>query len=412
MTTAAALDDVQVHRANVPPRKRHLGLLAFATLSLLVAMISVSQEENPEVGSMAYWLLILPAAILPMFDAPRIFTALIGRAWVLLLFLFTAGVWHLMTGDTRAVLQLGLLVLGLTWISIPGAKYNIGDLCWLYVALVIFGAFLWIAGLNLWGLLPGTTSDQYSGAWRVSFFPNIANSGMLSLAMLLILTKDRRTFRSHLLIFALVIYFLLFSFVRTALIGTVLYVGLRWWFARRSTTPRGMFWTTIAVAVGINVLMAVSAVAVVYLQDNPIFSRLLLQGASDLDQQQVLEQMYRPLLWLDQLNLFVTSPGLMGWGSFESPHIAAAEMLPDLEGAGTAALSTRLLATYGLPGALFTIYLVSRLWQLAKADDRWACACFAPVFLVNMNWGSVLHPTDALFALFLLTNVRGSRGFS
>jgi hypothetical protein len=70
-----------------------------------------------------------------------------------------------------------------------------------------------------------------------------------------------------------------------------------------------------------------------------------------------------------------------------------------------------LLATYGIAGALFTLYLVRRLRVLAWRDDRWACACFPAIFVLMMNWGSVFHPTDGIFIILTLMITKGSAGF-
>jgi hypothetical protein len=72
----------------------------------------------------------------------------------------------------------------------------------------------------------------------------------------------------------------------------------------------------------------------------------------------------------------------------------------------------RLLVAYGVPGLLFSIYLIERLRRLALADDRWACACFPALFTLMMSWGSIFHPSDAMFVIFLLIMTKGTTGFA
>lgn len=393
--------------------KRHLGLTVFAVISLLVSM-SLSQTTSFEVGSLQYWLLVVPSALLPLIDIQRIAKALMGPARLLLIMALAAGAWHVLRGDARAAIQMSLLVLVLTWISTPVARLRINDLVVLYLALIIIGI-----GVNLltdfspYGLIPGRTIKEF-GPGRVSFFPNVAYTGILSLAMLMVLTKDRKTAKAHSAVLVLALYFLLFSVVRTATIGFVLYVGTRWWLERhRKASARTMYLVAIVVGIGATVLIATSAVLIEALQQVPYVSDLLLQGKSDLTAEEILKQMYRPWLWLQQLELFATSPGLMGWGSFDFIEVTVGAVdESQIVSAGSEALPTRLLSAYGLAGLVFTVYLVRRVGLLAKVGDRWACACFPAICLLMMNWGSVFHPTDALFAIFLLMIVRGTRAFN
>jgi hypothetical protein len=99
----------------------------------------------------------------------------------------------------------------------------------------------------------------------------------------------------------------------------------------------------------------------------------------------------------------------MGWGSFYQAMLDAGGT--PIATTGSESLPTRLLATYGLAGVLFTFYLVRRLRVLAFRDDRWACACFPAIFVLMMNWGSVFHPTDGMFVILTLMVTKGSAGF-
>ena len=400
-------------RAALALPERHLGLTVFAVISLLVSM-SLSQTTSFEVGSLQYWLLVVPSVLLPLIDIRRIAKALLGPARLLLIMGLAAGAWHLLRGDARAAIQMSLLVLVLTWISTPVANLRVNDLVVLYLALIGIGI-----GVNLltdfspYGLVPGRTIDEF-GPGRVSFFPNVAYTGILSLVMLMVLTKDRKTAKAHAVVLMLALYFLLFSVVRTATIGFVLYGGTRWWLEwHRKASARTMYLVAVGVGIGATVLIASSAVLIETLQQVPYVSDLLLQGKSDLTAEEIFAQMYRPWLWLRQLELFSTSPGLMGWGSFDFIEVTAGAVdESQIVSAGSEALPTRLLSAYGLAGLIFTVYLIGRVGLLAKVGDRWACACFPAIFLLMMNWGSVFHPTDALFGIFLLMIVRGRRAFN
>lgn len=410
MTADAAAPRELPRRALLPARRRNVALLLFVTASLLVSM-SVIQEEAPEPGSITYWLLVLPAALLPLADAGVIVKTLTGRVWMLLLFLATAGAWHVAAGDTRAVIQLGLLVWVLAWISSDRARLAIDDLVALYATLVALGLLVYLfTGLNKWGPLPGLTVEDY-GVWRVSFFPNIAYTAFLSLAVVLVLTRDMKTLRRYPLAFAVALYFLVFSFVRTALVAFAVYALLRWWFARRRT-PGRLFWSALLLGFGVNAAIAGSVVVLDFLQQYPLTSRLLLRGESELSTEEIFQQLYRPWLWWQHMQQFASSPFLMGWGAFNFDSMKIDALVEGQEQGDTVSLPTRLLASYGVPGLLFTLFLVSQLRRLSRRRDAWACACFAAIFLLIMQWGSVFHPSDALFSIFLMMIVGGSSAYT
>jgi hypothetical protein len=402
LTPAASRSPRAVHR-------RNLALTVFVLSALGVSM-SVRQDAAPEPGSLAYWLLISPAALLPLVDFGAIIATLLGRARLLLFFVLSAGAWHFIHGDTQAVMQLGLLILVMAWTCTSPACLRVGDLRWAYLALIGVGFAVWaFTDLNGWGPLPGTTVSEY-GVWRVSFFPNIAYTAFLSFAVVMLLTRTPKIARHNQVILLVALYFLVFSFVRTALIAATLYFLLRWWF-RRHHRPGQMFWTALLVGFGVNIAIALSVVAFDYLQQFPLISRLFLRGEAGLSTDEIFTQLYRPWLWMQHLTQFLTSPSLMGWGVFDFNDLKTEDLVEGNEQGDSVSLPTRLLASYGIPGILFTVFLVVQLRRLAWRGDRWACACFAPLFLLMMQWGSVFHPSDALFVIFMLMIMRGTAGF-
>lgn len=384
-------------------------MLAFVALSLLVSM-SLSQELPFEVGSPQYWLLLLSATLLPLSQVGTITGNLLGRAWWLLLMLLLAGAWHLRGGDPRAVIQLGLLVWVMAWVASDRARLRIHDLTFLYLLLLAIGCAVYLGSdLNKWGLLPGQTTAEF-GVWRVSFFPNIAYSALLSLALVMLLTRDRRLMQRHRAILLLALYFVIFSFVRSALIALAMYAFLRWWFAR-GASPRRLFWSALLLGVGVNAAIAGSVVIFEWMQQVPLLTRLFLRGETGLSTEEIFQQLYRPWLWWQQWQMFISSPALMGLGTYDFVELRTEVLIEGHTDGDSVSLPTRLLVAYGLPGALFTAFLVARLRAMAWLGDAWGCACFAPVFLLLMQWGSAFHPTDALFALFMLMILRGSLGF-
>jgi hypothetical protein len=163
------------------------------------------------------------------------------------------------------------------------------------------------------------------------------------------------------------------------------------------------------VGFGFNLAIFLSAPILYALQNNDLVSTFLLRGRNDLSISDILYQLYRPWLWSAHLHLFFSSPGWMGWGSSYQAILDAGGT--PIATTGSESLPTRLLATYGIAGALFTFYLVRRLRVVALRDDRWACACFPALFVLMMNWGGVFHPTDGMFIILMLMITKGSAGF-
>lgn len=399
--------------ASVPCRgsQRHAAMILFVSLSLFVTL-SIGQLEILQQGSLRYWLVVAPAILLPLLDARAIAATLLGRSTLLLFFLLLAGCWQLFRGDVWAAIQLCLLVLGMAWISTPCARINVQDLARLYWALLLAGmVMMFYTQLNEYGIVPGYSLDDF-GRWRVSFFPNIAYTAALSLSVFLVLTRTRATLRQRPLLFALAVYFLVFSQVRAALIAAVIYALVYWYFCKDQTArPGRMFWISLIVALGAPIAIFFSVNVLYMLQDNLLVSTVFLRGKTNLSTDDISYQLYRPWLWSAHLQLFLSSPAWMGWGSPDFYQAVLNDLRPPQATTGSESLPTRLLAVYGIPGIFATLYLVRRLRDAARADDRWACACFPAVFFLLVNWGGMFHPTDGIFVLLLLTITRGSAGF-
>jgi len=394
-------------------RKVNVPLVLFTFASMLQLM-TVSQVENHEVGSLLYWVGLLPPLIIPLFHIRPIVQTFRSTGRSLLFFLVLGGGWHLLKGDIKAAYQLALLICMLAIASSNVAVLSVRHLIFIYLAMIGIGVSVYLfTDFNRWGILPFQTPESFSSVqgWAISFYPNIANSGILSFAMFLILSKDFRLDRRMVVIWVLVLYFMIFSFNRTALIGAMLYLGLRWLFTRNGgMRPRLMLGISTAVALGTCLFTASSAILLQIGQKYPIISKVLLKNATNLSREEILSQLYRPWLWGEHLKLFATSPWMMGWGSFDFFALLS-KTHEGLVSAGSESLPTRLLASYGLAAVFFLVFLFTSLRSLARQQDRWACACFPSIFFFMMSWGGVFHPTDALLVVFTMIIVRGKAAF-
>lgn len=399
---------LNVVRPTVSPRaNRDWPFLIYIGMSLGVTM-SLGQYYE-ESGGFIYWALTMPLALLPLARPMIMLDAARGAAFPAVLFAVIGGGWHFVRGDSGAALQAVLLGWGLVWVGSRAARIRIDDLYILYGLAVCVGVLVWLAGdLNQWGVLPGTTSAVGEAVWRVSFFPNIAYTGFLSLILIMVAMRDPRPRRRlAVIVVAVAAYFVVFSFVRTAVVGLITFAALGWLF-RRSRSPALLFWAALGSAVFVNIVIVYSPGWFAMLQNNPIISRVFLRGETGLSEYEIWQQLYRPFLWDQHIQQFLSSPFLMGWGSVDFNELRTSDLVAGYDQVGEISLPTRLLAQYGLAGALLLVWIVARLRALAKSGDAWGCACFPAATLAMLHWGTMFHPTDAMFGLLVMILLHGS----
>lgn len=385
-------------------------LLVFLTIGLGLTM-SLSQYFEEE-GSGLYLVFLLPVLLLPLVTPMEMLRVIRGKAFSIVIFGIVVIVWQSLRGDFQAVKFGFLLSWGTIWISSGIARIRFDDFYLLYGFTLLLGLFMWLSGdINQWGLLPGTTSAAGESVWRVSFFPNIAYTGFLSLAFIMVFARDIRRKRKFVVVLmGVAIYFIVFSFVRTAMIGLVVFAALAWLFRKRSS-PTFMFWVSLLTAIIVNLAIAYSSPIFLKLQSSGVFSRLFLRGETGLSTYEIYQQLYRPWIWGQHLNQFATSPYLMGWGSTDFNQLKTESLVTGLLQTGEISFPTRLLAQYGLAGALFLGFAIHQLAVLARRRDAWGCACFPVVSLAMMHWGTMFHPTDPMFGIYMILLIHGSSAF-
>ncbi len=377
-------------------------LVLFVCNSTVIQMI-IGQDDVITRFSAIYWALVLPALVIPLWSLRQIAKFLLGPGILLLGFLVCAGTYHAARYDFQIVAQVSLLVWVIAWCACEDVRLSTDDIARIFIASIVLGALIALTtDLNPWGLFPGQTKMGY-GAWRISFFPHIANSAVSSLIILMFLTRNSNEIRAHKIALVLCIYFILFSFVRTVLVASALYLFLHLIYrVTRSKRPTVLFSVSVLITIA-SIGCEWSIVPVLdTLQTNPLVSRLLLRGEAGLSTFAIYEQLYRPWLWKEHTSIFISSPYLMGLGNFNLLDHVSGNLLPGLGASGSESFPTRLLASYGLPTLLLLVYLLGQLARVARSGDVWACACFPAIVFTMMNWGSVFHPTNAFFVLFFL----------
>lgn len=394
------------------PELKRLSYIGFIALSIVMSML-VGQDSVVRPYSSLYFAMVLPALVVPLLWWRGMAAAALGIGWPLIAFAALAGGWQFAMGDYRAVIQLFLFIWVLLWICALDVSLSTRAYIVLFAGSVVAGCAAYFAlHNNPWGLLPRMTSSAFS-VWRISYFPNVVLTGLFSLFILIAVVESRESLRIRLLSNLAGFYFLIFSFVRTAMLAGAIYFPLAVWFGSVRRNWRILFFVPIILVVLIHGAILVAPYILVHLQENEVISRLLLRGRTGLDAKGVYDQISRPWIWQKHFELFLGSPYLMGLGNFDFFSLAVPDPDPDQAVlTGSEALMTRLLATYGWPVFMLIYFFVARLYRNATQGDYLGCAIFPGVVVLAMNYGSILHPSSFLFVLYFQLLIHGRKTFA
>ncbi|MBY2992606.1 hypothetical protein HF263_17655 [Rhizobium leguminosarum] len=421
-------------------------ILLFVAYSLLLT-IYMGQERIVSRGDLLYWLLTLPTVAAPLPRVRQTVENLIfGCARPLAAMGLIASIWFGLKGDMGVIPPIVLIAWVSAWASRSEVRINIR---WLFAIILVFYGlgslsfvlqppfekYSWLMheyygdplaadsgdivlppqdregiDINPWGILPGQTAPAY-GPWRISMVPNIATSGTISLFVFLIALKHLR-FRWLTITTAVATgYFTILSFVRSALIGLVLFSATTVVLKLLPDNARLRVTVAFAMTLGLILIVGISPLVLYHLQDIPLISRLLLRNQSGLSLEAIYRQAYRPWLWLQHLQIFWQSDDLMGYGSSLAQSATKKLLNAGQVRSDSVSLPTRLLATYGLPALGFLYFLGERCYTHAKNNDIWAVSMLSLLIWLMMTWGSIFHPTNAIFVLALLIIGRGGSAF-
>ncbi|MHB0952123.1 MAG: hypothetical protein ACYC10_09355 [Allorhizobium sp.] len=434
----------------------------FVGFSLMLTVF-VGQERIISRGEPLYWVLTIPALVLPVIRIRQtLHNLFFGIARPLAAMGIAAAVWYLTKGDWQTLIPLFLFVWSAGWACREEVQVGVK---WLLVLLLCFYAlgtiafiaqppferFAWLTAeyqgdpgaaspekaggrslapaeqevenktalpsqdlngisINPWGVLPGQTAPAY-GPWRISITPNIATSGIISLLLFLIIIRRMRLKPLNLGALLAALYFAILSFVRAVFIGLAVFIATQAVLKAIPDNAKVRVATAFAMTTGFVVISGLAPYALYYLQDFGPISRLFLRGQTDLSLYDIYRQAYRPWLWSQHLRLFWESGYLMGYGSDLAKTVADNILNAGQIRSDSVSLPTRLLATYGLSTIGLVYFLGERCYAHAKNNDIWAVSMLAVIVWLMMTWGSTFHPTNALFVLALLIIGKGQSAF-
>ena len=375
--------------------------------------ISISMEQEGVITpkSFLYWALII-SSVLPAFFKMKIISINIAKKWKwIIVFFCITFIWNAFHEGVDFVLSLMLMCISWAYIFGSGLTLKINNIAKIFLAVVVAGGLIkQFTEINYYDLIPYIKINNLSEG-RVSFAGNIGFAGIFSLLVFMLLVSETKNTIFIKLGLALSIYFIIFSQVRTAWIGMAVFVSMKIILIFIKDKSDYIIITTVIFATILNIIILFFAPQIIGNLNFDIFGiELITQGKGSIDADALAIQMYRPLLWAEQIKQFYLSPYMMGLGSAAS-NIDIFGGVDVGYGGDTVSYPTRLLAYYGMPALLFIFSTIYALWSHIKIKDSLAICAWPVCYLVMLNWGSLFHPTDAVGILYLLLIFKGSTVF-
>jgi hypothetical protein len=386
-------------------------LLTWFLVISFLTLITIGQNDIVEVGSAKYLMIIIPVFLVAIIKLQEITFTIIFKAWPLLLMVILVMVWGCVNNDIHSSFRLILFLLVISWLEVSSIRLKIKALFKIYYLLILISFFIYFCtDISPWSVFVGS-SDVEFGDWRVSFFPNIANTAFLSLFVFILCTKDDETFKNNKFICILSVYFIIFSYVRTAILCLILYSVL-YLILRRIKNKWALFWLSLLATVVFTLFVGYSQLLIYKLKDLTIVSKFFLRGQANLSAHEIYVQMYRPWVWKNQWEIFINSPYFMGRGLYNfNDYITSGFRGKEFEETDSVSLLLGFLASYGLATILFYYYILKKNYLNAVQYDSWGCTVFGLIIFISMQWGTIFHPTSGLFVLYFLLLIKGKKGF-
>jgi hypothetical protein len=302
----------------------------------------------------------------------------------------------LVRADLPTITSTVLMTLVLTIIAGERLSPSFALLNRIFLASIPISLATYLAGTNIYGIVPGLGLDDTLW-WRISLFPVVPESAFFSALILCINLLDRRLPMRRTCI-VLSIYFLIFSGLRSALIGTALALAYhaavqRGWLRR----PRAkMLWLGGTALLFVASLLMSQLLAFAPSIGNEFLNVYLFRSEGGLESSDdVTRTVYRTWLWSEHFRIAAENP-IFGIGTHDFAELADA---PGDLGVGTGSESflTGLYARVGLPTLLFLAFFVTMLWRQVRRGNELPCLIALLLFVAMLAYGSFLVPYNFVF---------------
>lgn len=368
----------------------------------------------PDESAWTYALLVTPIALaasiglLATLTSGQYPTASNALAAPLLLLIAVATVVSVGRGDLASIRSTGLMVLTLLWLGGTRSWLRLATLNIYFLASIVVGGIWFLLGLSDYGLLPGQYADGADRGieWRVSLFPFVPESGFLALVVLLVNQVHGRGW-SRICICALALYFVVFSGMRSALIALLLceiYVALN---SKRCGTRARKAQLVILIVTFVGAIVASYAAPLMPILPGGVIGNYLFRTETFGDSDVSLSQsVYRAWLWLQHLDLFLSSP-LTGIGTFEFSSVVKESLIEGKDDSGSESFITSWLARLGLCFGPFLVYLWVLVRRAAAAADNLKGTIVLTFGVASLAYGSFIVPYNFMFIVLFCYLLHG-----
>ena len=374
-----------------------LVLLAYWAL-----LYTTSLSEDVERGSVLYALYLGPVLLFAaLFTIPTLFkravtlpiALLISYAAIVIAVALARGDFP--TVSSTLIMTLLLIVISSERLTPPLALLN-----WLFLASIPASLITYLAGNNIYGILPGMSLDEALW-WRISLFPAVPESAFFS-AVVVLANLSCRGLPMRRTCILLASYFLLFAGLRSALIGTLMALAYmvavrRGWLREPGAI---MLWLLGAAVTFVASLLLIDLLTVVPEFNSEFLNTYLFRSKEGLGSvDDLTKSIYRTWLWSEHFRIAATSPWV-GIGTNDFALLADTSLKMPV-GSGSESFLTGLYARVGLPALLLLGFFVATVKSQVRGGRVLPPAISLLLFVAMLAYGSFLVPYNFAFLVML-----------
>lgn len=395
IATAARLADVD---------GGHLAQRAYTVLLIIywLLLYAASASDDVERGSLLYIAYVAPVLLFVlMLSVPTLLRRRLNLPLLLLVLYFVPVMLvALLRGDLSTMTSTTLMSLALLVITGERVSPPPGLLNMVFLASIPLSLVTYLGGSNIYGVVPGLGLDE-ALPWRISLFPLVPESAFFSAIVLCLNLQDRRLPMGRTCI-VLAAYFLLFSGLRSALIGTVLALGFHFavshGLVRRPKRQMLLFFAALLLFTG-SMLMSQLLTLVPSIGNESVNVYLFRTESGVETGDELARTVYRTWLWSEHLRLAAENPLLgIGTNSFVDLADAPAELVL---GSGSESFLTGLYARVGVASLLLVAFFVALLARQLRARHEVPALVALLLFVAMLAYGSFLVPYNFVFLVMV-----------
>lgn len=307
-------------------------------------------------------------------------------------------------GDVGTIQSAGLLTLSLIWLSNTPSVISLILLNRLLLASIAMGGLFHTLGLSEYGILPGqyAAGEDRGIMWRVSLFPFVPESGFFA-TIVLIANQISGRGLSRYFFGSLALYFLVFSGVRSAMIGWLLVLIFLFFDRNRHiyniSRLRNRRLSLTLVLLTIFTLTVIGANLLSHfpnISGTSLGNYILREGSEDINHESINKSVYRSWLWLQHIDIFLKNP-LLGIGTYDFNSLITERLFEDMGETGSESFLTLWLSKLGLVTLPLIVFFIILINKCANHIDQNSIAIYIILLIAMLAYGSFLVPYNFMF---------------